>query len=402
MTRGLRLVVVMTLAVSGVWLAAPGAQAHVRESMAYSRVGAEGRTVHWTLQLEYDALARVVDLGPGALAAPDDDARAAILASAARPAAPDEPTTDAGATDAGATDNRVTNASATGPSATGPVRLGSYVGERVRVSLDGTGCLQRLAGTGVSRREGTPYAVLDLLFECPGSTGAFRLVYHVLAESDGVVENHANVVDYDLGGHRGQQMLDWAAPELTVGETSTVAATARSAGMGVTHILGGADHVLFVLALLLGATGRRQLVGVLSTFTLAHSLTLVAAALGWVTVPASVVEPLIALSIVFVAAENLLGASRHRYPVVFGFGLLHGLGFAGSLSVDGAVSGDMLAALFGFNVGIEAGQALLALVAVPLLFIARRALLGAAALRGGTALVAVVGLVWFVERSLLT
>jgi hypothetical protein len=120
-----------------------------------------------------------------------------------------------------------------------------------------------------------------------------------------------------------------------------------------------------------------------------------------VSAPAEVVEPLIALSIAFVALENLLGATAHRYPVVFVFGLLHGLGFAGSLRVSDEVGWDLVVSLLSFNVGIEVGQALLAAAAVPLVLLVRHLAVGQAVVRGATVLVALFGIGWFIERIAL-
>lgn len=133
--------------------------------------------------------------------------------------------------------------------------------------------------------------------------------------------------------------------------------------LGFEHILGGVDHLLFVLALLLIVRSARRLVATVTAFTAAHSITLGAASMGWVNVPSPPVEALIALSIVFVAVEVVhLRAGRAgltaRAPwiVAFSFGLLHGLGFAGALSEVGLPQTDIFTALLMFNVGVELGQ----------------------------------------------
>lgn len=151
--------------------------------------------------------------------------------------------------------------------------------------------------------------------------------------------------------------------------------------LGVGHILGGVDHLLFVLALLLLVRGWRRVVATVTAFTVAHSLTLAAATLGFVQVPQKPVEAVIALSIVFVAAEILrlrdradatgghirVGASRAfvpsvsaRWPwiIAFTFGLLHGFGFAGALSEVGLPQNAIPVALLFFNIGVELGQLL--------------------------------------------
>ncbi|MEM7406030.1 MAG: HupE/UreJ family protein [Pseudomonadota bacterium] len=135
--------------------------------------------------------------------------------------------------------------------------------------------------------------------------------------------------------------------------------------VGFDHIVPkGLDHILFVLGLFLLSTRIGALLWQISAFTLAHTLTLALAALGYVAVPASIVEPLIAASIVYVAVENLYatGLSRWRPVVIFGFGLLHGLGFASVLAEFGLPEGRFIPALVGFNVGVELGQ--IAVVAI--------------------------------------
>ena len=136
-------------------------------------------------------------------------------------------------------------------------------------------------------------------------------------------------------------------------------------GLGITHILEGVDHLLFVFALLLLVSDRRRLIWTVTAFTLAHSITLAAATTGLLKIPSPPVEAVIALSIVFLAYELTLPPERRdpltmRFPwlVSFGFGLIHGLGFAGALREIGLPEGDIPLALFSFNVGVELGQLL--------------------------------------------
>ena len=135
--------------------------------------------------------------------------------------------------------------------------------------------------------------------------------------------------------------------------------------LGVEHILGGIDHLLFVLALLLLVRNLRRLIWTITAFTVAHSVTLVLATLGWLSVPGPPVEAIIALSIVFVAAEVIHEQQGKRsitaqapWIVAFAFGLLHGLGFAGALEEVGLPENAIPLALLMFNVGVEAGQLL--------------------------------------------
>lgn len=138
-------------------------------------------------------------------------------------------------------------------------------------------------------------------------------------------------------------------------------------GLGIEHILVGIDHLLFVLALLLLVDGFKRLLLTITAFTVAHSITLGAATLGWIAVPSAPVEAVIALSILFLASELARrpthGAQVHedltsRYPwlVAFSFGLLHGFGFAGALADVGLPERAIPLALLFFNIGVEIGQ----------------------------------------------
>ena len=155
-----------------------------------------------------------------------------------------------------------------------------------------------------------------------------------------------------------------AAPSFVVEASPTAAEVASTyLTIGVEHIVFGIDHLLFVMALLLVVQGWRRLAATITAFTLAHSVTLAAATLGWVSVPQKPVEAVIALSIVFVAVEIVhVGQGRasvtHRRPwiVAFVFGLLHGLGFAGALHEVGLPEQSIPLALLLFNVGVELGQ----------------------------------------------
>jgi len=145
--------------------------------------------------------------------------------------------------------------------------------------------------------------------------------------------------------------------------------------LGVEHILSGFDHLLFVLGLLFLVGFRRRLVMTITAFTLAHSLTLALSALGWLTLRSPPVEATIALSIVLVAGEALQPRATwaRRWPalVAFGFGLVHGLGFAGALKEIGLPQHHLSAALLTFNLGVELGQ----LAVVSVVWLACRALL---------------------------
>jgi len=174
--------------------------------------------------------------------------------------------------------------------------------------------------------------------------------------------------------------------------------------LGYQHILPlGLDHILFVLALFFASSRLKPLVWQISAFTLAHTLTLGLATLGLITLSSGIVEPLIALSIVFVAVENLVFRDMQRWRplVVFGFGLFHGLGFAGVLHELGLPQDQLLPSLLSFNIGVEAGQLTIILLLWFALHRFREASWYPLLAKGVSALIAVVALWWVVERVFL-
>jgi len=175
---------------------------------------------------------------------------------------------------------------------------------------------------------------------------------------------------------------------------------------GFEHIVPkGLDHILFVLGLFFFSLRLWPLLGQVTAFTLAHTVTLALASLQIVSIPASVVEPLIAASIVYVAVENIFGgkAGWTRIAVVFGFGLLHGLGFASVLNEVGLPEGRFAISLIGFNIGVELGQ--LAVIAVAFVALAlpfgRMKWYRAGIAIPASVLIAGVGAWWTVERVFL-
>ena len=172
-------------------------------------------------------------------------------------------------------------------------------------------------------------------------------------------------------------------------------------GLGIEHILLGFDHVLFVIALILRGGRFTQLLAIVTAFTLAHSITLALAVLDVVSIPPRLVEPVIALSIAYVALENMVlrrQASR-RWAVSFLFGLVHGFGFAGALAELGLPRQGLVAALVGFNLGVEFGQALIiALLLLPLIWLQRFAWRGRA-VTAASAVLLLAGLGLLVDRT---
>ena len=175
--------------------------------------------------------------------------------------------------------------------------------------------------------------------------------------------------------------------------------------VGFEHILPkGLDHILFVLGLYFLSVRFGTLVWQISAFTLAHSVTLALGAMGLVTVPAAIVEPLIAASIVYVAVENIATPRLHpwRPLMVFGFGLLHGLGFASVLGDFGLPQGQFVAALIGFNIGVELGQltVIVAMVLMLGIWAGNKPWFRGRVAMPASALIGMIGAYWCVERTL--
>jgi hydrogenase/urease accessory protein HupE len=172
--------------------------------------------------------------------------------------------------------------------------------------------------------------------------------------------------------------------------------------LGIIHILGGLDHLVFLFGLILVGGQLRGLIATITAFTVAHSITIAVAVLGWWTPSSSFVEPAIALSVAYVGVENFFVKSAdRRWLITFPFGLIHGFGFAGALGELAVPRDQLVPALLAFNLGVELGQLAVLAVVLPLLFWARRRdWFLTYGVRGLSAVVVVMGLGWFTMRVL--
>lgn len=212
------------------------------------------------------------------------------------------------------------------------------------------------------------------------------------------MDRPANAVGRD-SGFTETETIDFERPAL-----ETLALYVK---IGVQHILpGGLDHILFVLAMFFSTRRLRPLLIQVSAFTVAHTITLGLVAAGLFAPPASIVEPLIAATIALVAIENLFfkDMTRWRPLVVFAFGLIHGMGFAGFFGSLGLPDGQFWSALIGFNIGVEVGQlsvvALAALLLWPLRQRISEALYRKAIVWPASGLIGFIGAYWAIERVL--
>ena len=213
------------------------------------------------------------------------------------------------------------------------------------------------------------------------------------------MDRPANAVGRD-SGFTETETIDFERPAL-----ETLALYVK---IGVQHILpGGLDHILFVLAMFFSTRRLKPLLIQVSAFTVAHTITLGLVAAGVFAPPASIVEPLIAATIALVAIENLFfkDMTRWRPLVVFAFGLIHGMGFAGFFGSLGLPDGQFWSALIGFNIGVEIGQlsvvALAALLLWPLRHRISEALYRKAVVWPASGLIGFIGAYWAIERVLV-
>lgn len=295
----------------------------------------------------------------------------------------------------------------------------AYVGDKLHLFAGERACAARPLSFAMDSSASPPNVTLTYAFSCPENTGAYRVRYDLFFDLDALTTGFVTVRLQDKSVV--SDIFRQGSRELSiVMQPSAWRSVARFWWLGIEHIFTGYDHLAFLAGLLLlaavgqrrtkvhpmiGAPARQAVVNtakIVTAFTLSHSLTLVAAVYYPGLVPVGVVEPLIALSVAAVGAENLAPRlPRRRWMLAFGFGLIHGFGFASMLAEIGLPKGAAVAALLAFNVGVECGQLCVVLGALPLLlWVARKAPLvyhRVFVLAGGMGLVA-VGVFWFWQR----
>jgi hypothetical protein len=291
----------------------------------------------------------------------------------------------------------------------------------VTFAVPGRSCTAGVPMHAVSRRADGAYAVLRVALDCGGPAARVTVDYRLMA---GVDATHRVLLSAGDEGRRlalrpgdGPRDVSLVAAPATESGAGALHAVAEFFGEGLAHILDGIDHLAFVLALALAAVARAardgrglrttalSLAGTVSWFTLAHSITLALVALHGLAPPARLVESVIAASVAYAGLEALR-AARGRptatpAALVFAFGLVHGFGFGAALADAEPAGRSVLAALLGFNLGVEAGQLLVVALLFPLLWAWRARPLYRMRVEPAMAgAIMLAGLAWFVGRAL--
>jgi hypothetical protein len=294
--------------------------------------------------------------------------------------------------------------------------LFAYVLSRVGIAGPRGDCPSQPVSLRVDRRSDGAYAVLDFVARCGTGNPATTLRYRVLHDVDPLHRGLVRVVD----ARGSEQGLVLSADANTTTFADDRSPLSRASGFlreGIHHIATGYDHLAFLVLLLLPAVLVRQdgrwtpatsfgaaAVGVAKTvtaFTAAHSVTLALSALDVVRLPGRLVESAIALSIVLAAIDNVTPVVRRRWAVAFGFGLVHGFGFAGALGEIGLGGTARVVSLAAFNLGVEAGQLAIVMPLIALAWYLReRPQYSRWVLQRGSIAFAALGALWLVERSL--
>jgi hypothetical protein len=294
--------------------------------------------------------------------------------------------------------------------------IAAYALARLAIDVDGTQCAIVAGDQLVDDHTDGAYTVIALLATCPEPSGTLGITYRLFADID---PQHRGLLRLESRGRTRTAILDPQAARETfdLRAARPLDQFLDYAREGVFHIWVGYDHMLFLLSLLLpavlvvdrkglrrGAEGVREgfvdVVKIVTSFTVAHSITLSLATLGVVTLPSRWVESAIAASVVMAALNNVLPLFRgRRWTVAFVFGLIHGFGFASVLAGLGLPQGALLLALVGFNLGVEAGQLAIVCAFLPMAFALRHTWLYRRLIFiGGSLLIAVVAGIWLAER----
>jgi hydrogenase/urease accessory protein HupE len=275
------------------------------------------------------------------------------------------------------------------------------ISEKIHLTADGAKCAAT-EGRIVPPTATTVSLAGTVDFACPAEISKL-IIRDDMPDVFGASQHTLAAIVWPGGSQQYAFGPDARETSVTVAEKATAS---RGAGsfftLGIEHILTGYDHLLFLLALMLCGGGLWSLMKIITAFTLAHSITLALAALEVIVLPSTLVESVIALSIAYVALENLLPryAASRRWAVSFLFGLVHGFGFSSVLREIGLPKENLLLALLNFNLGVEVGQLTVVLLVVPLLMRMKHKPWEPRVVATVSGVIFAVGLALFVDRAI--
>lgn len=294
--------------------------------------------------------------------------------------------------------------------------ISAYAMSRLQLSAQGNACPAHATGHLVDDHTDGAYAVLRFEAECSAIAETLLARYGLFFDID---PQHKGLLRLQYQGTSSTGIFspEQATQQFSLNQPSRLGQFFAYGREGVWHIWIGFDHILFLLALLLPSVVSRQqknwqavnafepafwtVLKIVTAFTVAHSLTLSLAALGIISLPSRWVESIIAASVVMAALNNVFPLfGERRWVMAFVFGLIHGFGFASVLTDLGLPSDALVLALVGFNLGVEAGQLAIVAAFLPIAFALRRSwFYQRIILLGGSASIAILAMVWLVERA---
>lgn len=278
-------------------------------------------------------------------------------------------------------------------------RIGESLLAGLSVSIDGKLCSPSLERADVIKTLDQFEGIFRFELQCPVSDGSIDYRFTLFPKN---LPGAAHILQVRKGEEMAERTLTAAAPSVRVSSAALGGwriVVRDFLGMGIHHIFSGYDHILFLLGIALGASRLMDLVKWITAFTAAHTATFFLVALNLVSVSPRIVEPLIALSICYIALEGtVIRRVWTKRILIFGFGLIHGMGFASILGEVDLPRANLFASVVSFNLGVEAGQLAILLLVVPLLALSKKFFNAERVVMAVSVLLFLAGGAWFVER----
>jgi hypothetical protein len=289
----------------------------------------------------------------------------------------------------------------------------SYLGTQLRIATEHGTLSYRFEQLAYGAQGGEPFLLARLSADAPDTIQSLEVAYSLPATRPLDL-----TVVWSGEGLQKAQLVSNSGPSTFARSGAARSGFLQSLQQGIWHIWTGYDHILFLIVLLIPAVFQRTATGreavqtfniallrviiIVSAFTVAHSVTLACAASGWISLPSRLVESVIAASIFIAALNNLMprAAGGRSAVLAFGFGLIHGFGFAGALSEIGAQGAPLWRTLLAFNLGVETGQLAIVAVFLPIAYLLRQTrFYQTGVLYGGSSIAGLCALLWFWQRA---